>query len=68
MMSTVLYQLILSSELEIKVIDLKDPTNIKKLEGHRKGVRKATWHPSGTILVRFLIVWNYIIYIIYFPL
>lgn len=40
------------SELEVKIIALNEITNIKKLEGHRRGVRRATWHPSGTILVR----------------
>lgn len=42
------------SELEVKIINLRDITNIQKLEGHRKGVRRATWHPSGVFLVRDL--------------
>lgn len=49
------------SELEVKVITLNDITKIKKLKGHRKGVRRATWHPSGTILARsyYSISWKF---------
>ncbi|KIJ49698.1 hypothetical protein M422DRAFT_59357 [Sphaerobolus stellatus SS14] len=52
-----------SDELEVKLIDLKDSSNIQKLEGHKKGVRAVTWHPSGTILTTSgcdgdIIVWD----------
>ncbi|KAF8588697.1 hypothetical protein K439DRAFT_1651834 [Ramaria rubella] len=52
-----------SDELEVKIVDLKDTTNITKLEGHRKGVRRATWHPSGTLLTTCgsdgdIIIWD----------
>ncbi len=37
----------------MKLVDMNETTNIKLLEGHTRGVRCATWHPSGTLLVRF---------------
>lgn len=40
------------SETVVKVIDLDDTTKIKLLEGHKKGVRGVSWHPSGSIVVR----------------
>lgn len=40
------------SDKAVKVIDLQDTKKIVLLEGHSKGVRRATWHPSGTLLVR----------------
>lgn len=39
------------SEPIVKIINLEDTTDIKALNGHSRGVRRATWHPSGSILV-----------------
>ncbi|PIL34239.1 hypothetical protein GSI_03950 [Ganoderma sinense ZZ0214-1] len=39
-----------SDEPHVKLIDLDDITKISVLKGHTKAVRKATWHPSGSIL------------------
>ncbi|EIW62718.1 uncharacterized protein TRAVEDRAFT_112621 [Trametes versicolor FP-101664 SS1] len=39
-----------SDETTVKVIDLEDITKMTVLEGHTKAVRKATWHPSGSLL------------------
>lgn len=38
--------------MTVKVIDLEDTTNMKVLSGHTKAVRRVSWHPSSTILVR----------------
>ena len=35
----------------MKLISLVDTTKISVLKGHTKAVRKATWHPSGSLLV-----------------
>ena len=41
------------SELSVKIIDLDEITNVVVLQGgHKKRIRKTTWHPSGSILVR----------------
>lgn len=40
-----------NSELTVKVVDLDDTLKIKILKGHTRGVRKVTWHPSGSLLV-----------------
>ena len=40
------------SETAIKVIDLEDTTKMMILKGHSKAVRRVSWHPSGTLLVR----------------
>ena len=40
------------SEPDVKLIDLDDITKISILKGHTKAVRKATWHPSGSLIVR----------------
>jgi len=53
------------SELEVKIINFSNITNIQKLEGHRKGVRRATWHPSGKFLVRAL-YWRLLVYFMMF--
>ncbi|KAL5507206.1 MCL1 [Sanghuangporus vaninii] len=52
-----------SDETVVKIIDLDETTNVKLLEGHRKGVRSATWHPSGTLLTTCssdgkIVVWD----------
>lgn len=41
-----------NSDKAVKVIDLLDTKKIILLEGHSRGVRRAAWHPSGTLLVR----------------
>ncbi|EJD03058.1 WD40 repeat-like protein [Fomitiporia mediterranea MF3/22] len=41
---------IASDETVVKVIDLDDTTKVQLLEGHKKGVRSATWHPSGSLV------------------
>jgi chromosome transmission fidelity protein 4 len=40
-----------NSEANIKLIDLEDTSKICILTGHARGVRRASWHPSGSILV-----------------
>ncbi|KAG8783688.1 hypothetical protein FRC15_004714 [Serendipita sp. 397] len=52
-----------SDELDVKVLDLKDPTKIQTLVGHKNGVRKVTWHPSSSYLTTSgqdgrIIVWD----------
>jgi chromosome transmission fidelity protein 4 len=43
------------SELSVKIIDLDEITNVVVLQGgHKKRIRKTTWHPLGSILVRAL--------------
>lgn len=44
----------LDSELLVKVVDMEDITSVDRLEGYTSGVRSATWHPDGSLLVRFL--------------
>ena len=41
-----------SSDLDVRIIDLDDTTKVQTLTGHKNGVRKATWHPSSSFLVR----------------
>jgi hypothetical protein len=36
---------------------LDDPGKIKMLQKHRGGVRKVTWHPTATLLVRSHELW-----------
>lgn len=40
------------SELIIKVIDVEDNSVVQRLEGHNKGVRRVSWDPTNTFLVR----------------
>ncbi|TCD67448.1 hypothetical protein EIP91_012365 [Steccherinum ochraceum] len=52
-----------SDEMEIKIIDLEDTTSMKVLTGHKKAVRRVTWHPSGSLLTSSgadgkIIVWS----------
>ncbi|KAH8083763.1 hypothetical protein BXZ70DRAFT_1073548 [Cristinia sonorae] len=52
-----------SDEMEVKVISLEDTTDMKVLSGHRKAVRRVTWHPSGSLMTTCgadgrIIVWN----------
>jgi chromosome transmission fidelity protein 4 len=42
----------LNSEATIKVIDIEDTVNMSVLHGHNDVVRKVTWEPSGSFLVR----------------
>lgn len=47
----------------MKVIDIEDNTKIIILNGHNRGVRKVTWHPSGSLLTTSgsdgkIIVWD----------
>ena len=35
----------------MRLVSLDDITAIAFLKGHTKAVRKATWHPSGALLV-----------------
>lgn len=44
-------------------MDVEDNTKIVILNGHTRGVRQATWHPSGSILTTSgsdgkIIVWD----------
>lgn len=41
---------IATDETTVKVVDIKEITNVISLAGHRKCVRKVTWHPSGNLL------------------
>ncbi|KAG1751494.1 WD40 repeat-like protein [Suillus paluster] len=53
-----------SDELSVKIIDLDEITNVTVLEGgHKKLIRKTTWHPSGSILTTSssdgtIVAWN----------
>jgi chromosome transmission fidelity protein 4 len=40
-----------SDELLIKVIDVRDTTEIRQLAGHSRAVRSLGWNPDGSILV-----------------
>ena len=40
------------SEATIKVIDTEDTIDVSILHGHNDVVRKVTWEPSGSFLVR----------------
>lgn len=42
------------SELSVKVVDMEDIIRVCVLDGHTRGVRKATWHPSAPLVVRVL--------------
>ncbi|KAH0827974.1 hypothetical protein J3R83DRAFT_3613 [Lanmaoa asiatica] len=41
---------IATDETTVKIVELKEVTNVQALSGHKKCVRKLTWHPSGTLL------------------
>ncbi|KAI6125763.1 hypothetical protein EV401DRAFT_2055604 [Pisolithus croceorrhizus] len=41
---------IATDETTVKVVDIKEITNVISLAGHKKCVRKVTWHPSGNLL------------------
>jgi len=40
-----------NSEHFVKVVDMEDIMKVNRLDGYNSGVRSATWHPSGTLLV-----------------
>lgn len=40
------------SETSVKVIDATNVLDIILLDGHTKGVRAVTWHPTGLFLVK----------------
>jgi len=40
------------SEAAIKVINIEDVVDVSILHGHNDVVRKVTWEPSGSFLVR----------------
>jgi len=42
------------SELSVKIVDMEDIIRVCVLDGHARGVRKATWHPSAPLVVRVL--------------
>lgn len=47
----------------MKLVDIEDNSKIILLNGHSRGVRKATWHPSGSLLTTSgsdgtIIVWD----------
>ena len=44
--------LMILSETTVKIVGLQDVTKVQVLSGHKKCIRKLTWHPSGTLLVR----------------
>lgn len=48
--------LIIPSEAAVKIVDLQDTTKVTLLKGHTKAVRRATWHPSGSLLVRAVLL------------
>ncbi|KAF8557609.1 WD40 repeat-like protein [Imleria badia] len=41
---------IATDETTVKIVELKEVTNVQVLSGHKKCLRKLTWHPSGTLL------------------
>jgi WD40 repeat protein len=41
-----------SRESSVRIFELEDKNKVRLLEGHTKGVRRVTWHPSGSLLVR----------------
>ncbi|RDB16923.1 Minichromosome loss protein 1 [Hypsizygus marmoreus] len=52
-----------SDEFDVKVIDMEDPLIVSRLKGHTSGVRRATWHPTSSLLTTSgsdgnIIVWN----------
>ncbi|KAJ8597474.1 WD40 repeat-like protein [Rhizopogon salebrosus TDB-379] len=53
-----------SDELSVKIIDLDEITNVVVLQGgHKKRIRKTTWHPLGSILTTSssdgtIVAWN----------
>jgi hypothetical protein len=51
------------SELEVKVIAVSDPLNVILLSGHKRGVRSASWHPAGEILVGIIVPVLYCLFV-----
>ncbi|KAG9316728.1 hypothetical protein JVU11DRAFT_2788 [Chiua virens] len=54
---------IATDETTVRIIEVKDVANVQVLNGHKKCVRKLTWHPSGTLLTASgadgtITVWN----------
>ncbi|EIN11865.1 hypothetical protein PUNSTDRAFT_63079 [Punctularia strigosozonata HHB-11173 SS5] len=52
-----------SDDSNVKLIDLDNTSSICLLSGHSRGVRRSTWHPSGSILATsgsdgLLILWD----------
>ncbi|KDQ57598.1 hypothetical protein JAAARDRAFT_193900 [Jaapia argillacea MUCL 33604] len=52
-----------SEESFVKIIDLEDTSKITLLQGHKRCIRRVTWHPSGSLLTTSgaegdIIVWN----------
>ncbi|KAF4598005.1 hypothetical protein EYR38_006399 [Pleurotus pulmonarius] len=39
-----------SDELSVKLVNMEDIMQVTLLEGHTRGVRSVTWHPSGELL------------------
>lgn len=54
--SVCIFQLLTTpSETTVRIVELKEVTNVQVLSGHKKCIRKLTWHPSGTLLVRIFL-------------
>ncbi|KAH7888857.1 hypothetical protein F5I97DRAFT_758195 [Phlebopus sp. FC_14] len=54
---------IATDEMSVKIVDLDEITNVTVLSGHKKCVRRVTWHPSGALLTTSgadgtIIVWD----------
>ncbi|KAJ7287553.1 hypothetical protein C8J57DRAFT_1284265 [Mycena rebaudengoi] len=52
-----------SDEADVRLVDMNDNIKIKVLRGHRRGVRRVTWHPKDAILTSCgsdgrIIVWD----------
>ena len=47
-----IHDFFLHSETTIRIIDIEDPLKIQILQGHKRGVRNVSWHPSEDLLVR----------------
>lgn len=42
----------LSSEFSVKIVELEDIMKVSVLRGHEGGVRRVTWHPFTSLVVR----------------